>query len=476
MAVDKKILAVLDWFVPAAAKRRRSELSLARNFVFTHIVGPILAQSMCIYLYIADPTSVWEKWIIIGSIWAFFSMPFLLKFTGSIEIAALASFQLLAAASLYGTYHYGGTTSPFLPWLVVALLLGFFYLSERPVLVVGLFAVNLASFGGALAAWGLDTRLSEHNLQPLSTVSILSATIYVAWMAFYYGSIVSSRSEVQQEAERHRATAVRLREVKELAEKASTAKSIFLAKMSHELRTPLNAVIGYSEMLLEDALYEKKGEQTLNDLRRINESGKYLLSLVDDVLDLSQIESSTMHTNTKRFDLYAFVDEVVAHSQPLFSKKNNRFEVVARPGLGEMVSDETKLRQIVLNLLSNAAKFTTDGLIKLTVDRDAKVGGDWLEIKVSDTGIGMSQEEQARLFQNYGQAQASTAKEFGGTGLGLALSQKLSGMLGGAITVESEPGYGSTFTVRIPTKLDAKPAEEASRTSDGDKSDIKAVA
>ncbi len=476
MAVDKKILAFLDWFVPASAKRRRSELSLARNFVFTHMVGPLLAQSMCIYLLLSDPTSVWEKWIIIGSIWSFFAMPFLLKWTGSIELSALASFQLLAAASLYGTYHYGGMTSPFLPWLVVSLLLGFFYLSERPVLVIGLFGLNLATFGAALFAWGLDSRLSERNLEPLSTVSILSATIYVAWMAFYYASIVASRSEVQQEAERHRATAVRLREVKELAEKASTAKSIFLAKMSHELRTPLNAVIGYSEMLLEDALYEKKGEQTLNDLRRINDSGKYLLNLVDDVLDLSQIESSTMNTNTTRFDLYSFVDEVVAHAKPLFLKKNNRFEVVARPGLGEMFSDETKLRQIVLNLLSNSAKFTTDGLIRLTVDRDAKVGGDWLEIMVSDTGIGMSEQEQARLFQNYGQAHAATAKDFGGTGLGLALSQKLAGMLGGAITVESEPGSGSTFTVRIPAKLDAKPADTNSTTPDSQTGDIKAVA
>ena len=448
----KLSLEFVDSFIPESAKRERSELGLARNFVVTHLLGPALAQTMNVFLYLVDQQS-WQKWVIISSICLFWIMPLVLKWTGNLRFTALLSFQLLTFASLFGAYYYGGVVSPFLPWLIVALLLGFFYLSEQALTVIGVFALNLLGFVIAIRLWGLTSRLPKSSLAPLSYVSIMSATIYMAWMANYYAGIVSSRSETEREAERHRNTAFRLRETKELAEKASKSKSIFLAKMSHELRTPLNAVIGYSEILLEDAESENRGEQTLADLKRINAAGRHLLSLVTDVLDLSKIETSTMELAVGEFDLRLFVDDVIANAQPMVMSNRNRLESEVNGKLGWVKNDATKMRQIALNLLSNAAKFTHDGVITFAVRRDSKLGGDWIEMSVSDTGIGISEADQSKLFNNFAQVAVSTSSKFGGTGLGLALSQKLCGLMGGAITVRSQPGNGAIFTARVPADV-----------------------
>lgn len=449
----------LDWFIPEAAKRDRSDLGLARNFVFTHLAGPALAQSMSVFLYLTDPTPGWACWTVIVCIWSFWLLPFALKLTKNLQLVALLSVETLAFASLFGAYHYGGVSSPFLPWLIISLLLGFFYLSDRPLLVMGLFTCNLLGFFVAYILYGFPERVPLSMLATLGWISIMSATVYMSWMAVYYASMIAMRSDIERETERHRTTAVRLQHTKELAEKANRAKSIFLAKMSHELRTPLNAVIGYSEILLEDAEMDGKGGDKVADLRRINAAGKHLLSLVTDVLDLSKIEQNTMELSVETFDLKRFVDEVVATAQPLMSNKQNRLEVDCSEGLGLIASDATKLRQAALNLLSNAAKFTTNGVITLSVHRDKKAAGDWIDIQVRDTGIGIAKTDLPKLFQDFGQATASTSSKFGGTGLGLALSQKLCALMGGGIAIESELGRGSRFTIRVPAILSAEDGE-----------------
>jgi signal transduction histidine kinase/DNA-binding response OmpR family regulator len=235
-------------------------------------------------------------------------------------------------------------------------------------------------------------------------------------------------------------------------EVASRHKSEFLANMSHELRTPLNAIIGYSEMLQEEA--QDQGAQAfVPDLEKIHAAGKHLLELINAVLDLSKIEAGKMELYLETFEVPPLVRDVAAVLGPLAQKNQNRLEVHCAPDVGAMRADLTKLRQALFNLVSNACKFTERGSVTLAVSRDTAESGDGIVFAVRDTGIGMTSEQMARLFQEFAQADASTTRRFGGTGLGLALSRRLCRMMGGDITVASEPGHGSTFTIRLPAEV-----------------------
>ncbi len=242
-------------------------------------------------------------------------------------------------------------------------------------------------------------------------------------------------------------------EANEAAKQASQAKSAFLANMSHELRTPLNAILGYSEMLAEDA--EAAGNADLvSDLKKILTAGRHLLGLINDVLDLSKIEAGKMRLYLETFEVSGVVQEAVETARPLIEKKHNRLEVRCPEGLGSIREDATKVRQVLLNLLSNAGKFTEGGLVTLDVRREVGPAGNWVFFRVSDTGIGMTPAETAKLFEAFVQADGGTSKKFGGTGLGLAITRKLCRLMGGDISVESAPGEGSTFTVRLPGEIE----------------------
>ncbi|MCZ6592889.1 MAG: ATP-binding protein [Alphaproteobacteria bacterium] len=237
------------------------------------------------------------------------------------------------------------------------------------------------------------------------------------------------------------------------AEDANRAKSTFLANMSHELRTPLNAIIGYSEMMLEDAQDEGAAERA-SDLQKVRSSGRHLLGLINDILDISKIEVGKIELNIGPVDLTNIVSEVESTAVPLMEVNQNRFKIVAPENIGAIESDDQRLRQILLNLVSNAAKFTKDGDIDLTVERN---GDGWVRFAVRDTGIGMSAEQIDRLFEPFSQADSTITQRFGGTGLGLSISQRFVEMMGGRITIESELGAGSCFTVWLP---DVEPANQ----------------
>ncbi|WP_054026305.1 MHYT domain-containing protein [Bacillus sp. FJAT-28004] len=229
--------------------------------------------------------------------------------------------------------------------------------------------------------------------------------------------------------------------------KANRIKSQFLANMSHELRTPLNAIIGYSEMLMEEA--EELGEQTfVEDLGKIGKSGKHLLSLINDILDISKIEEGKMEIHYETFEVYDLVQDVITTIKPLIESNGNQLQT--HHMRGEMEADVTKLRQILLNLLSNASKFTHSGAIQFNVYVEVKEGKPGYSFLIKDSGIGMSPEHLDKLFQPFTQADASTTRKYGGTGLGLAISSRFCSIMGGHITVQSEPGVGSIFICWIP--------------------------
>ncbi len=250
-----------------------------------------------------------------------------------------------------------------------------------------------------------------------------------------------------------------LQRAKESAEAASRSKSTFLANMSHELRTPLNAIIGYGEMLQEEA-EDAGNEEFAADLQKIHGAGKHLLGLINDILDLSKIEAGKMDLYVETFEVESMIQGVVETITPLIQKNGNTLLVEIVGVAGSMRSDVTKTRQALFNLLSNASKFTENGTIKLIVSREPSEEGGWIDFRVVDTGIGMTQEQLARLFQPFTQADASTTRKYGGTGLGLTITRRFCLMLGGDVTVESRSGEGSTFTIRLPVQATDQNSED----------------
>jgi signal transduction histidine kinase/CheY-like chemotaxis protein len=254
----------------------------------------------------------------------------------------------------------------------------------------------------------------------------------------------------------------RLEIARDEAMEASRTKSSFLANMSHELRTPLNAIIGLTELLCDNAA-RFGTEKALEPLRRVLRAGRHLLHLINDILDLSKIEAGKMDLTLERLVIQPVVEEVLGTARPFAEQNKNALELDCPDAIGSVYADSMRLRQILLNLLSNACKFTNGGTVQLSVARADEPGQHWVDFAVSDTGIGMTEEQVGRLFQEFTQADASTTRQYGGTGLGLAISRRLCRIMGGDVTVVSEPGKGSTFTVRLPAQAVALvPAAEES--------------
>ncbi len=266
------------------------------------------------------------------------------------------------------------------------------------------------------------------------------------------GTLIDSFNEMLSQIQKRDTD---LQEARDSANRANQAKSNFLSFMSHELRTPLTAIIGFSEMLLSSVEAEKR-EEWADDLRRINDSGKYLLELINDILDISKIEAGKMEVRVEKFAVAGLLRDVSEALRPLVDEKANRLVIESGEDVGFMHSDAIKVRQSLLNLLSNANKFTDQGMISLSASRLAKEGADWLIFRVKDTGIGMTSEQISRLFRAFSQADNSTARRYGGSGLGLALTRQFCQMLGGNVSVESEPGKGSCFTIELPATIPSR--------------------
>ena len=462
---------LIDFFVPDDFRNDIGKEKRVRMFLISHLLGPFTGV-FAILLMNVDPEPYPHVPILGASILAFWLFPIALKiWPKAYSALAIISVQNLSFAILWGSYHYGGAASPFLMWYLVLPLLAFFYLGSglwQSVTIFFQVMLGLLVFGSVMMYGGsFPQHIPLENMSQVAMLSTFGASAYVFFMASYYATVVDSQSEFLREIARHQETLAQLTAAKEEAEQANSAKSDFLAKMSHELRTPLNAVLGYSEILLEDAELEGRGEQ-IADLQKISAAGKHLLSMVNDILDISKIEAGKTELYPETIDFAALIDEIESTSRPLAAKNTNRFIVERGDNLGQIYLDGTKLRQAIYNLLSNAAKFTQNGEIRLIANRIPGADGqDRIHVKIKDNGLGISPEAQKNLFSNFAQANAAITAKFGGTGLGLSLSRNLCRLMGGDILVESAEGQGSCFTIDLPTSCADVNGEMANVQSNG---------
>jgi len=313
------------------------------------------------------------------------------------------------------------------------------------------------------SAWGASEQVEVDARHSSGAIRTLEVSLHNMLDSPAVNGIVANIRDITE-----RRRAADLSREKEAAEAANKAKSNFLANMSHELRTPLNAIIGYSEMLQEMAA-DDGHEEYQGDLKKIHSAGQHLLELINDVLDISKIEAGKMDLYIESFSLDQTIEEVQAVVDPLARKNSNHLVIEKAAELGLIRADATKVRQCLLNLLSNACKFTSNGTVRLEAARH----DDWITFEVSDTGIGMTKEQMGKLFRAFQQADSSTTRKFGGTGLGLAISRRFCQIMNGDITVRSEPGQGTTFTMRIPVEVvqqpqegQAKPEQDAARITE----------
>lgn len=451
--VSAHLSRIVDWFIPAALSADRDMSKQTRVFLISHLFGPFIGNTVPLALYFLDPTPGFPVAVLAISITGFWVFPFLLRFTAQYNWLALASVQNLIFCILWACYFYGGVTSPILPWVLVIPLLAFFYLGPVPSLrlaVMGLFTANVVIvcvlYTYVYAPYDDVPQSSQLGLGIISTVA---ASLYVAMMSFYYARILASQAELENEVKQHLSTAAELREATAAAERADAAKSEFLAKTSHELRTPLNAVIGYSDMLLEEAELSQDSFG-VSDLRRIRGAGMQLLTLVNDLLDLSKIAAGKMELSIEHGEIGAVIRETTEKFRARAESHGTQLHVEIGESLGNVTCDPQKVQQITAQLVSNAVKFTENGTVSVRAKRIFSEGGEVLQLEVQDTGVGMVEEALPGLFDAFNGAEDYSAEKYSGTGLGLALSKKLAVLMGGDIVVQSKLGEGSCFTVLIP--------------------------
>ncbi len=462
----RRLNELVDWFIPAALAADQDARTQARMFLFSHLFGPFIGNVVPAAIFVLDPHPTYDVAVLAISITAFWAFPFALRRFGHYNHLVLISVQNLIFCILWSCYFYGGVSSPTVAWVLTIPLLAFFYIGPNSPIrrtVLGLFVVNVIAFIVVLQLDPLSSKaLPVVSMQVLGIVSTTCTAVYVTMMAIYYAKTLASGSEIESEVRRHLETAAELRRATADAERADAAKSEFLAKMSHELRTPLNAIIGYSQILLEDVASDP-ADASAPDLKRINSAGQQLLRLINEILDLSKIEAGRMDLFNETASIAELVRNAAEACREPIEKNGNELRLELSDDVGTIHCDTGKVGQIIWQILDNAAKFTKNGQVSITAKRRFGSPNDEIDIAIRDTGAGIAPEVMPVLFEQFTVAEDASASKYGGTGLGLALSQRLCWLMGGAITAQSEIGIGSCFTIRLPAE---PPAPHKKRAAD----------
>jgi len=446
------VFPLLDWFIPKHLRGDAVVHRRARMYLVTHLFGTPLGFLLALYFYALDPRPGPAFWILTALVAGFYIYPFMLRVVGSLTILAPISVQHFTFVILFGSFHYGGVSSPFFPWLGIVPLAGTFYLSGRlRLLALLLIGVQILAF---YAIHALGFAFPEHvpaaTLSAIGIISALCTCVFVSAMSLYYASIVTAQQEeLECEVEKHRATEAKLRRAKDDAERADRAKSVFLANTSHELRTPLNAIIGFAEVIRSETFGPVNNARYLEYLKDIHDSGRHLLRIINDILDLSKIEAGKATLDREeKVQLATVIESPVRMLQPQAEADSIRIVLDLEPGLPLVIGSERMLQQVFINLLSNAVKFTpSHGIVTVHAHRTAEGG---VVVVITDSGIGMTDADIDLALTVFGQVDNDLARRYSGTGLGLPLAKAIVELHRGTIDIDSYPGRGTTVTVTLP--------------------------
>ena len=456
--VRARVARAFEWFLPVDQNRGSRENHRMRMFLISHLLGPVLGGSVPIALAALDPTTGWELYMLAVGIFAFWAFPVLLKLNVSYRLLVHLSVVDLNFVILWSCYHYGGAGSPTLVWVLVVPLLALFYVGAdrrlgtevlmTTMFIVSVFLVVLNVYPPA------PQDIPRFAVQALGIVSILAAAIYVSMMAIYYARMFASGVMLEEEADARLARTREARIAIAQLDRAGTARASFLASMSHELRTPLNAVIGYSQVLREDA--EDTGDaEVLDDLDRIHTAGQYLLRTINGILDLAKLEAGRMEINATPTSLARIVQAATDERRDMFAAAGVSVRVDTDAAADVHMLDVEKVDRVVGTLLDNVITHAhaTAATISVRATDDACI------LRVNDNGEGVTPVDRERIFDGFGTQSEATDNQYGGTGLSLAVARGLCEMMQGSLVLEAKKEAGCIFVMTLPL-LAAPPSVE----------------
>jgi signal transduction histidine kinase len=446
----------LDYFIPADIRVRPDSHRRARMFMVSHVFGPFLGNVIPLYLYVVGQQIDYRFVVFAASITAFWIYPFVLKWTRAYDVIAFVSVQNLLFCILWACYSYGGIYSPFLPWLLITPILAFFYLPSTGQIrdaLLFIIAANVSVFAYLVVSGFPFPQVDLHVFQIIGMISTISASAYVAMMSLYFARVLRDQQNFEREVGDLVATSENLQTLTLAAEQASAAKADFVASMSHELRTPLNAVIGYSQLLLDDA-YEEGDQSTVRDLESIRGAGTHLLKLVNDILDFSKIEAGKHEVLPTMDNFGQRLAEIQRTAETALAERGYGLTCDFARAAVPVDTDWSALEKAVKNILLGAACSASGGRLKL----EASVS------ETSECSIVITDPEGAKdgrsgqsLFDIFTDDRDATPTKYGGAGIGLALGLRFMRLIGGDVQVEQAADGARAFVMTFPAQLESHP-------------------